>query len=152
MSRWFIEGKIVFLYCIHRVKGTSTYNIVMKALLLIAHGSKVDVSNDEVRELSARLVSATEGRFGFVECAFLELAEPSIPQGVQHCIDAGAQEVFAVPYFLAAGRHVRSDIPAELQKKRDEHPGIAIHLCDHIGKSRSMVELLLELAEQSLVR
>ncbi len=122
----------------------------MKAFLLIAHGSKVDSSNDEVRTLASRL--AGEGRFDLVECAFLELAEPSIPQGVQRCIDAGAREVFAVPYFLAAGRHVRRDIPAELQKKRDEHPGVGIHLCDYLGKSGAVVGLLLELAERNLVR
>ena len=118
----------------------------MKALLLIAHGSKVASSNDEVRQLSNNLRNTAVGRFGLVECAFLELAEPLIPQGVQLCIDAGAQEVFALPYFLAAGRHVLEDIPAELQEKRDEYPDVRIHICDYFGKSPGIVKLLLDLA------
>ncbi len=126
------------------------YNGEMKALLLIAHGSRVNSSNDEVRRLASRLKAASENRFDLVECAFLELAEPSIPQGVQRCIDEGAQEVFALPYFLAAGRHVTEDIPAALEKKRGEHPGVEIHLCDYLGKSRAVTGLLLELAEQNL--
>ena len=122
----------------------------MKAFLLIAHGSKVDASNQEVRQLAVRLEAAARDRFDLVKCAFLELAQPSIPEGVQKCIDAGAREVFVVPYFLAAGRHVRTDIPGELQKKREEHPQIEIHLCDYLGKSPALTGLLVELAEQRL--
>ena len=51
-----------------------------------------------------------------MDCGFLELAEPSIPDGIQRCIDAGATEVVVVPYFLSAGRHVSEDIPAEVEK------------------------------------
>ncbi len=122
----------------------------MKAFLLIAHGSRVDSSNDEVRRLVSRLEAATTGQFNFFECAFLECAEPSIPQGVQRCIDAGATQVLVLPYFLAAGRHVREDIPAELQKKREEHPGVEIRMCDYFGKSQGVTDLLLELAEKGL--
>ena len=122
----------------------------MKAFLLIAHGSRVETSNEEVRQLTARLQSTVRDRFDVVKCAFLELAEPSIPEGVQQCIDAGATEVLAVPYFLAAGRHVKEDIPAELNKKREEHPAVEIRLCDYLGKSPAVAGLLAELAEQSV--
>lgn len=121
----------------------------MKALLLIAHGSRVSSSNEEVRRLAAKL--AARDRFDLVECAFLELAEPSIPQGVQRCIDAGAREVLVLPYFLAAGRHVTEDIPAQLLEKREEHPGVEIRVCDYLGKSPAVEDALLELAEQRLV-
>lgn len=130
----------------------SPYNIGVKALLLIAHGSNVTSSNDEIRCLAENLKNAALGRFDMVEYAFLEIAHPLIPQGVQTCIEAGAREVFALPYFLAAGRHVLEDIPAELQKKRDEHPGVRIHLCDYFGRSRDVVKLLLDSAEKSLAR
>ena len=51
----------------------------MHALLLIAHGSRREASNQEVRELAARLERIAGDRFGRVIPAFLELAEPDIP-------------------------------------------------------------------------
>ena len=120
----------------------------MKALLLIAHGSRIVSSNDEVRQLAGKLRDAASGSFDWVECAFLELAEPSILQGVQSCINAGAREVLALPYFLAAGKHVLEDIPSELRKKRVEYPNIRIDMCDYLGKSPGVVKLLLGLAEK----
>ena len=60
----------------------------MKSLLLVAHGSRRQASNEEVRELTARLAEHAGAAYGYVDCGFLELAEPSIPEGIQRCIDA----------------------------------------------------------------
>ena len=115
----------------------------MHALLLIAHGSRREASNQEVRELAARLERIAGD---FVLPAFLELAEPDIPTGVDLCVENGATTVTAVPYFLAAGRHVVSDIPAELEKAMCKHPAVTIHQSDYLGKHESVPELLLALA------
>ena len=118
----------------------------MHALLLIAHGSRREASNAEVRELAARLEQIAGNRFGCVIPAFLELAEPDIPTGIGLCAKAGATTVTAVPYFLSAGRHVANDIPAELEKAAHQHPAVTIHLSDYLGKHESITELLLALA------
>ena len=118
----------------------------MKALLIVAHGSRREASNTEVRELAARLEQIAGNRFGCVTPAFLELAEPDIPTGVGLCAKAGATTVTAVPYFLSAGRHVADDIPAELEKAARQHPAVTIHLSDYLGKHESITELLLALA------
>ena len=118
----------------------------MHALLLIAHGSRREASNVEVRELADRLEQITGNRFGCVIPAFLELAEPDIPTGIGLCAKAGATSVTAVPYFLSAGRHVANDIPAELHKAASKHQAITIHMSDYLGKHESITELLLALA------
>ena len=118
----------------------------MHALLLIAHGSRREASNAEVRELALRLEQLAADRFECVVPAFLELAEPDIPTGVGLCAKAGATTVTAIPYFLAAGRHVASDIPAELEKAAHLHPAVAIQQSSYLGKHESIVELLLTLA------
>lgn len=118
----------------------------MHALLLIAHGSRREASNAEVRELASRLEQIAGERFNCVIPAFLELAEPDIPTGVGLCAKAGATVVTAIPYFLAAGRHVASDIPAELEKAHHLHPAVTIHQSDYLGKHESIIELLLTLA------
>lgn len=117
----------------------------MHALLLIAHGSRREASNQEVRELAHRLAHLAAERFDRVVPAFLELAEPSIQAGVDICAKAGATRVTVVPYFLSAGRHVASDIPAELSKAARKHQGLTIYQCDYLGKHASIPELLLAL-------
>lgn len=118
----------------------------MKALLLVAHGSRRAESNTEIAKLSERLASRAQDQFEIVEPAYLELCEPSIPQGIQNCIDKGATSVSVVPYFLARGTHVADDIPEEVAKKTAEYPDMDIHITDYLGTSDELVDVLLKLA------
>ncbi len=115
----------------------------MKALLLVAHGSRREASNEEVRRLARRVEEAAGDRYAVVEAAFLELAEPSIPEGIRRCLEQGAGEVVVLPYFLSAGRHVSQDIPAEVEKARRDHPGSRIRLVPYLGAAPGIAELLL---------
>lgn len=119
----------------------------MKALLLIAHGSRREASNQEVRDLARMLKQVAGEHYDQVVPAFLEIAEPDIPGGVDLCAESGAKEVIAVPYFLAAGRHVVTDIPEELEKARRRHPGLDIRQSDYLGRHDAIVDILLALAQ-----
>lgn len=118
----------------------------MKALLLVGHGSRRAASNDEVREVSRQLGARAADDYGLVSCAFLELAEPSIPDGIEQCIQAGADEVVVLPYFLSAGRHVAEDIPNEVQGKIDQHPAVSIRIAPYLGAAEGVVDLLIDSA------
>ncbi len=137
---------ITFATPVNLPSNPNNEDISMHALLLIAHGSRREASNQEVRELAARLEQIAGDRFDRVVPAFLELAEPDIPTGVDLCIESGATTVTAVPYFLSAGRHVASDIPAELEKARDKHRAVTVQQSDYLGKHTSVPGLLLALA------
>ncbi len=117
----------------------------MKALLLVAHGSRRGASNDEVRGLTRHLREAGSG-FQHVACAFLELAEPSIPDGLRAAIAAGADEVVVLPYFLSAGRHVVADIPADVAVVQAEHPDVPIRVAPYLGAADGVVQILLQQA------
>jgi sirohydrochlorin ferrochelatase len=80
------------------------------AVLLIAHGSREPSANDDLHELAARL--SASGEYPIVEACFLELAQPDIPAGGDHCVSRGATRVLMVPYFLSAGVHLRRDLTA----------------------------------------
>ena len=118
----------------------------MKSLLLVAHGSRRAASNDEVRALTRRLAEHAGEGFLQVACAFLELADPSIPEGIEGCLRAGAAEVVVVPYFLSAGRHVAEDIPAAVARVQAAHPEARLRVAPHLGSAEGVVELLLGLA------
>ena len=117
----------------------------MKALLLVAHGSRRENSNEEVRALARATAAHVDNGYEQVASAFLELAEPSIPDGLRALIASGADEITVVPYFLSAGRHVVEDIPAEGQKVVAEHPDVPINLAPYRGTSGVMPQLLLGL-------
>lgn len=118
----------------------------MKSLLLVAHGSRREASNDEIRKLTERLRTLSGDRYPMVECAFLELAAPSIPEGIDCCVRQGASEVVILPYFLSAGRHVAADIPEEVEGKVQQYPDVEIRIAPYLGSSQQIPELLLAMA------
>ena len=53
-----------------------------------------------------------------------------------------------LPYFLSAGRHVVTDIPAEIEVVRKEFPDVDIVLAPYLGAAAGLTELLLLQAQQ----
>jgi sirohydrochlorin ferrochelatase len=82
-----------------------------------------------------------------VHAGFLELATPSIPEGIENCINDGATRVTILPYFLNSGRHVVEDVPDFVVSAKNRHPNIDIIIAPHLGASPLMVELLVESAK-----
>ena len=114
----------------------------MKALVIVAHGSRRQASNDEVVALTKCISENLKQDYPIVEAGFLELAEPLIPDAIENCIQQGASDVCVVPYFLSAGRHVQEDVPAEVDKARAMHKEIPMVILPHIGGAPMMIDLI----------
>ena len=114
----------------------------MRALLLVSHGSRRSQSNEEVNQLCVRLRSDLEQSFDLIHSAFLEIASPSIPEGIKQCVEEGASSVTVLPYFLAAGRHVAEDIPSIVADSSEKFPGVPISITRHVGASEGMPQLI----------
>ena len=112
----------------------------MKALLLIAHGSRRESSNDEIRALAVQL--RDNPRFDLVECAFLEMTGPTILQCGGKLAAAGATEIVVLPYFLAAGNHVATDIPVEVALIKQRHQSLKITIAPHLGAATGIGQLI----------
>ncbi len=117
-----------------------------RGLVLVAHGSRRESSNKEVRQVAAQLAAQAGDRYAMIHAAFLELAEPLIPDGVQQCLDAGMEEVVVLPYFLSAGRHVVEDIPAEVAKVNNRTDA-TIRIAPYLGSAQGLATILLALSE-----
>ncbi len=122
----------------------------MKALLLVAHGSRREQSNDEIRQLAQQVAAHNANKADYTACAFLELSEPSIPDGIQQCIDHGATQIEVFPYFLSKGRHVAEDVPELVLEKQASCPDIEIRISDYFGSREAVVELLAREAAASI--
>ncbi|MEO6629944.1 MAG: CbiX/SirB N-terminal domain-containing protein, partial [Aquihabitans sp.] len=77
-----------------------------------------------------------------VRPAFLELAEPSIPDAIDGAVADGATTVVVVPYFLHPGRHQREDVPAIVEAARLRHPEVDLRLLDLFGADPALVDVL----------
>lgn len=121
----------------------------MRSLLVVAHGSRRTESNEEIKQLTASVASLAGSSFDRVECAFLELAEPGIPEAITALAGAGVKSVLVVPYFLARGAHVASDIPEQVEIAQAANPDVDICLSDYLGAAPQMPELIMQLAQKA---
>ena len=120
-----------------------------KALIIVAHGSRKDSSNEEVKALGEKVKCLQDKHYTFVMTAFLEFAAPSLEESMLSCINKGASEIVILPYFLASGNHVTRDIPEVVQKIQASYPQVKITLKEHLGSASGMVSLLSDMAVSS---
>ena len=116
----------------------------MHAFLLIAHGSRREASNNEVRDLALEISKQANNKFDILSCCFLELAEPLIPDAIRALADKGAKKITVFPYFLAVGAHVAEDIPEAINEAKAYHPEIDFRVLPHLGKIKSMPRLIID--------
>ena len=122
----------------------------MKSIVLIAHGSRLQSSNDEAKQLVVNLAKKLDRKYPIVEIAFLELTSPSIALAIESCVLQGAKEICLLPYFLCAGNHVMRDIPSEIKPLQKKYPHILFQMTAHVGSSDLIMALLCELVEQQI--
>ena len=116
----------------------------MKGFLLVAHGSRLQSSNDEIIALGQKL-SAGNDQFGWLDIAFLELTDPGVSLQIDTAVNAGITELLIFPYFLAAGYHVQTDLPDLVDQARKRHPALQLTLMQHLGARDELVSLILQL-------
>jgi len=80
------------------------------SVLLFGHGSRLPY-NKEMAELHADLLRKKGYK---VYTAFNEMSQPSIEDAMKAIIDDGAEEIAALPLFIASGVHTEHDIPIKL--------------------------------------
>jgi CbiX len=90
-------------------------------ILIIDHGSKKSASNARLQALAELYQSSMDEQYEndgqgdplvIVKAAHMEIASPSIPDGLRSLHDAGVDEIICHPFFLSPdGRHVKEDIP-----------------------------------------
>ena len=112
------------------------------AVLLIAHGSRLAAANADLLLLAEQLRSRFPGHV--IETAYLELTEPTIPQGAARCVTLGATRVLLLPYFLSAGTHVTEDLRRFRAQFAEQWPSIRFDLCPPLGLHPLMLDILCD--------
>ena len=86
---------------------------VTKATILLAHGS----TDPNWLAPFCTLYEGIRQHTGEqrVELAYMELAEPSLQNMIEQLATEGFTEIDILPLFFAAGRHLRKDVPRQLE-------------------------------------
>lgn len=112
------------------------------AVLLIAHGSRLASANRDLSQLAELLRQRFAGCV--VETAYLELTEPTIPQGAAVCVAGGASRVLMLPYFLSAGTHVTGDLKRFQADFAAQWPSVRFDLCPPLGLHPLMLDIVCD--------
>ncbi len=112
------------------------------AALLIAHGSRRPEANRDLVDLAFAIRGRTH--YPIVEVAYLEVVEPTIPQGARRCVEQGATRVSLLPYFLSAGAHVVEDLERIRADLALEFPAIRFVLCRPLSLHPLLIEIVVD--------
>lgn len=110
-----------------------------RPLLLIGHGSRDHQGRQNLLDFAAAYQALDTTR-PIVPC-FLELTEPTIQQGVDRCVEAGYEQISALPVLLFAARHNKFDITNALDRARQRHPHVQFHYGRHFGITPEILTL-----------
>ncbi|MEW2156490.1 sirohydrochlorin chelatase [Streptomyces sp. NPDC007189] len=110
-------------------------------VLLVGRGSTDPDANAEVFK-AARLLWEGRGYAG-VETAFVSLAAPDVPSGLDRCRALGARRIVVLPYFLFTGI-----LPDRVRRQTEEwaaaHPETEVRSAEVIGPEPELLDLVLE--------
>ena len=117
------------------------------AVLVVGRGSTDPDANADVVK-TARLL--WEGReYPLAETAFVSLARPSVPEGLERCRLLGARQIVVARYFLFPG--VLPDRVAEQAAHYAAvHPGLDIRCTDVLGDCDEIASLVYERYHEAL--
>ncbi len=111
-----------------------------RAVLLVGHGSKLSGSNEAIDQVIEAL-RQKEPSTSF-QAAFLEIQSPNISEGIELCLNQGADEVVVIPYFVQAGKHVVQDIPRIVSEAKAKYFEKTIHLANYLGFDSRIVSVV----------
>ncbi|KNA15620.1 hypothetical protein SOVF_096610 [Spinacia oleracea] len=109
-------------------------------VIIVDHGSRRKESNLLLNEFVLMFKSKTG--YPIVEPAHMELADPSIKDAFNSCVQQGANRVIISPFFLFPGRHWHQDIPSLADAAALEHPGINYLVTAPLGLHEFLVDVV----------
>jgi sirohydrochlorin ferrochelatase len=118
---------------------------VIKALIVFAHGSRVEPANQAVRTVASSL--AESGAYPLVEAAFLELGRPSLEEAADLLVARGARRIVILPYFLTLGLHMERDLPRLVEAISIKHKDLSISVAPPLDGHPGLVQILRERAD-----
>lgn len=116
-------------------------------IILLAHGS----SDQRWCQTFEKLATPTLESVAGSRIAYMELAEPSLETIISEGKNEGIDTFTIIPLFLAAGRHLRKDVPGMIEQLQADH-GVSITLAPPIGENPQLGHAIRDVVNQELER
>lgn len=114
-------------------------------VILLAHGSPDSIWKKPFELLQERVIE--EYGAGKTSLAFMELTEPTLEQVIARLSD-DCRHVAVLPIFFAVGRHLRVDVPSQINALETER--LKIDLLNPIGDSPLIQEAMVQVIANQL--
>jgi sirohydrochlorin ferrochelatase len=114
---------------------------VKAILVLLDHGSRAPEAHAHLERLAANVRLRTSG-FDDVRIAHLEQAPPSLQDVLGACSDEGADAAFVLPLFLAPGKHLAQDLPAQVARAAELWPALRVFVLPPLGDLPGLADLI----------
>jgi precorrin-8X/cobalt-precorrin-8 methylmutase len=117
----------------------------MESIILVGHGSPKKDAN-RLGIVADMLHSALHPGCGerCVQVAYMEFAQPSIPEALDSEAKRGAKKIIIHPFFLNAGVHVTKDIPEMISDAESRHPGVEFIYTEPLGVHEKLIQVVIE--------
>lgn len=112
----------------------------MKGIILFGHGARNPEWAEPFHRIRAAMRVAEPGIR--VELGFLELMRPSLDEAIDTLAAGGVNDISIVPIFMAAGSHVKKDLPQIAANAMDRHPGLEVSLAVPVGEAPAVIEAM----------
>lgn len=124
----------------------------MQAVLYVSHGTRCQEGQAQVAEFMA--YSMPEINVPIQEYGFLELAKPTIEDGILRCIERGATKIVVVPLLLFLAGHAKHDIPKHISEMQKKFPKLTFSYGKPLGVHDAMIDILIDrmLKKQSEIK
>ncbi len=116
----------------------------MKAVLVVAHGSRQTQQNDVFFDVIEMVREMVDCENYIVEGAFMSFSEMNIDFKLEELIEKGAKEIVIVPYLLFAGNHVKNTIPTKINRYLEKHPEVRVVYKESLGTDRRLAEIIVD--------
>ncbi|MFD0829359.1 sirohydrochlorin chelatase [Neobacillus sp. M.A.Huq-85] len=113
----------------------------MKAILFVGHGSKDREGNDQVRQFIESMRSYWDKSI-LVQTSFLEFEKPTVNQGIDVCVEKGADHIVVIPIMLLQAGHSKIHIPAAIDEAKKKYPVVQFTYGRPIGVHEETFEIL----------
>ncbi|MFC2947363.1 sirohydrochlorin chelatase [Virgibacillus sediminis] len=114
----------------------------MQGILYVSHGSRVPEATEEAKACISDVMDEVE--IPLQETCFLELAEPTIEQGMASLVNQGATKISIVPVLLLSAGHYYEDIPGEIQDAKAKYPEITFSYGEPLGVQPRITDVLAD--------
>ncbi len=106
-------------------------------LLLVAHGTRLTAGIEATHVLRQRVQTLVDLP---VELCFIELAKPTLREGLAGMAERGLKNVAVCPILLFAAGHAKQDLPAALAAARVAHPGVRFAQAPALESHRLIIQ------------